>query len=559
MESMLHRSRDGIVDPRQDMPRPGYRLNYVKHPLALRIELNQKSLLPLFDMQGSGAVHEAEPCRAVYYVDDSAEVDRPETRGVSLDCNQLIRDDSRRWICDSHPPQVELLPSPNGLTRSGEGMLSSANLAAGKIMRKTPRQVSDRAVRQCQQVGARHGSLAGCRQKLFSLLPTRSDQPEHEAQYLRLSRQLLNSRPAPIQSSSMPTTVRSFSKINLGLAIGPARPDGFHGLTTLYQTLAANDLVTVTLEPARATRITLTSDNPRVPATKNGPAERNTAFQAVRLALEAVGAVAEVSVHIEKRLPIQGGMGAGSANAAAALIALDRELKARGIRSLCAQEGLRIAAEIGSDVPLFLIGGAVLGLGRGEEVYPMPDLPPARCVIALPGIGVSTAWAFHEWETRRQKERIQSSDLLTGSDSSSTLNELSRSIASAFCEPHFSGVFALGEGLAENPEAPANSFAGLMNPLLALVRTGIENDFEKVVFPQNPLFGEIKRTLAASDTPELAAIYAGLSGSGSALFGLYATETAAITAEGRLANLGVRSMQTETLQRSEYWRRMLVE
>jgi len=229
-------------------------------------------------------------------------------------------------------------------------------------------------------------------------------------------------------------------------------------------------------------------------------------------------------------------MGAGSANAATALLALDRELKAQGMKSQCGPERLRIAAEVGSDVPLFLIGGAVLGVGRGEEVYPMPDLPPTHCVVALPEIGVSTPQAFRDWDARP--------DSLTGSSPSGRLNTLSRSLASAFCEPHSSGVFASGENLAPNP-------------LLALVRTGIENDFEEVVFSQNPLFGTIKRALAASDDPEHAAIYAALSGSGSALFGLYRTAAGADAAEGRLAKIGVRSMRTQTLTREEYWNRMV--
>jgi len=378
----------------------------------------------------------------------------------------------------------------------------------------------------------------------------------------------------------MPTTVRSFSKINLGLAIGPVRADGFHSLTTLYQTLAAHDLVTITLQPSAANRITLTSNDARVPIN-----EHNTAFKAIRRALDVLATTADVSIHIEKRLPVQGGMGAGSANAAAALIALERELAEHGItstttlRKLWGPEKLRIATEVGSDVPLFLIGGAVLGVGRGEEVYPMPDLPATHCVMALPEIGVSTPQAFRDWDAlysagslERNVEREmrapyaswnvepkpdkQPSSQLTHASPSSTLKGLSRSLASAFCEPHSSGVFALGQDLAENP---ANVFAGRKNLLLALVRTGIENDFEEVVFPQNPLFGEIKRTLTASDSPELAAVYAALSGSGSALFGLYATEAAADAAEERLAKLGVRSMRTETLPREDYWRRMFVE
>ena len=143
---------------------------------------------------------------------------------------------------------------------------------------------------------------------------------------------------------------------------------------------------------------------------------------------------------------------------------------------------------------------------------------------------------------------------MTGSGPSGRLNTLSRSLASAFCEPHSSGVFASGGNLAER--ISANPFAEA-NPLLALVRTGIENDFEEVVFPQNPLFGTIKRALAASDDPEHAAIYAALSGSGSALFGLYRTEAAADAAEERLAKMGVRSMRTETLTRAEYWGKLM--
>jgi 4-diphosphocytidyl-2-C-methyl-D-erythritol kinase len=334
----------------------------------------------------------------------------------------------------------------------------------------------------------------------------------------------------------MPTTVRSFSKINLGLAIGPARPDGFHALTTLYQTLDAHDLVTVEARPAAETSIFLSSNDVRIPTD-----ERNTAFKSVLLALKALKITAEVRIYIDKRLPVQGGLGAGSANAVAALIGLERELQAHGVAPLPGPEKLRIAAEIGSDVPLFLIGGAVLGVSRGEEVYPLPDLPATHCVLALPNTGVSTPQAFRDWDA------LHASSALTGPLPSDRLSELSRALASALCEPHSSGVFRLAGDLAGNS-------------LLALVRTGIENDFEEVVFPQNPSLGEIKRVLAVPDlVPEHAALYAALSGSGSALFGLYETLEAAAAAEARLAKLGIRSLRTKTLPRGPYWRTMLVD
>jgi len=112
---------------------------------------------------------------------------------------------------------------------------------------------------------------------------------------------------------------------------------------------------------------------------------------------------------------------------------------------------------------------------------------------------------------------------------------------------HSSGVSAMGGGLAGKTG----------NPLLALVRTGIENDFEEVVFRQYPSLGNIKRILAGSGDPEESAIYAALSGSGSALFGLYGTAAAAEAAEVRLSEAGVRWLRTKTVPRDEYWRTMV--
>src|ERR1039457_7214828 len=198
----------------------------------------------------------------------------------------------------------------------------------------------------------------------------------------------------------MATRVRSYSKINLGLAIGPVRADGFHGLATLYQTLALHDLVTVEVKAGsrfevrgsrerQTSEVSVTTNHPGVPTDA-----RHTAWKMEELALLRMGLSAEVKMHIQKDLPVQGGMGAGSANAAAALLGLERELGS----ALPEAQRLELAAEVGSDVPLFLVGGAVLGTGRGEVVTAMPDLPATWCVVAVPEVGVSTPRAFQEWD-----------------------------------------------------------------------------------------------------------------------------------------------------------------
>ncbi|HEX7159491.1 MAG TPA: 4-(cytidine 5'-diphospho)-2-C-methyl-D-erythritol kinase, partial [Edaphobacter sp.] len=273
----------------------------------------------------------------------------------------------------------------------------------------------------------------------------------------------------------MSTRVRSYSKVNLGLAIGPVRPDGFHGLTTVYQTLELHDVVTVSARQASATKIELTTNDARVPV--DG---RNTCWKMVEQALERMGVAADVSIHIDKRLPVQGGMGAGSANAAAALIGLERELGT----TLPGAERLSLAGQVGSDVPLFLLGGAVLGLGRGEMVVPLPDMPSVFCVVAVPEVGVSTPQAFRDWDA------LQGSAGLTPVDNPDRLNELSLAYASLYAEPGTSGIFQ-GSGSETSQGSQGDDLAE--NTLLALVRTGVENDFERVVFPAYPSLREIKR------------------------------------------------------------------
>jgi 4-diphosphocytidyl-2-C-methyl-D-erythritol kinase len=367
----------------------------------------------------------------------------------------------------------------------------------------------------------------------------------------------------------MSTRVRSFCKINLGLAVGPARPDGFHALTTLYQTLALHDIVTVTVRPSRETFILLTSNHPGVPDTQRGSAHKNTAYRIVDLALDQLGLTAEVTIDIQKRLPVQGGLGAGSANAAAALIGLERELHQPDIAReldttflgrLSGPDRLALAAQVGSDVPLFLFGGSVLGLGRGEEVYPFPDLPVTPCVVAIPGVGISTAAAFRALDARHLSD--QPAESLTSGATPDKLSTLSRALSAVWSpsganlatggnsepakEPSPSGIPRLSSDLAENL-------------LLTLVRTGIENDFEEVVFQEHPSLRSTKRDLVGdSSVPEGSrAIYAALSGSGSALFGLYRSMADASAAQQRVQSSGTQALLTETLPRPEYWRAML--
>ena len=363
----------------------------------------------------------------------------------------------------------------------------------------------------------------------------------------------------------MTVAVRSFAKINLGLYIGARRADGFHDLRTVYQTIALHDVIRVSVdqskrERGRGVEIECKCDDPRVPLDAS-----NTCYRMAALVMKQLGAHGKVTIDIEKRLPVQGGLGAASSNAVATMLALEKALGARPTPGqqresrrgkprlnddgLSCSAQLQIAAQIGSDLPLFVIGGTVLGVGRGEEVYPLPDLPPVPMVVVTPDVGVSTPKAFAAWDelqpdTPKAGKRRSSGERrpaeLTHPESSDRLLEVGCALSAWLRGTSHAG-------------APA-SVGGRDGSLLSdLVRAGIANDFESVVFSQLPELRDIKRALERAGSK-----YASLSGSGSALYGLFGSGAEAVKAAERLRKQGLKALATRTLTRREYWKRSFI-
>jgi len=180
-------------------------------------------------------------------------------------------------------------------------------------------------------------------------------------------------------------TIESPAKINLLLDVLGRRADGYHDIRTIFQTVSLCDSVTVSLE---GEGIGVASDDPALPA-----GEENLAGRAARALLDAAGRGAKgvgVRVQIVKRIPVGAGLGGGSGNAAATLVALDR-LLGLGWGAARLEE---IGAAVGSDVPFLVRGGAALGEGRGERLTRLPNLEPIPILLAKPPLSVSTRWAY---------------------------------------------------------------------------------------------------------------------------------------------------------------------
>jgi 4-diphosphocytidyl-2-C-methyl-D-erythritol kinase len=245
----------------------------------------------------------------------------------------------------------------------------------------------------------------------------------------------------------------------------------------------------------------------------------------------------KATITIDKKLPVQGGLGAASSNAVATMRALQKELK----QQLEPRERLRIAEEVGSDLPLFLIGGTVLGIGRGEQVFALPDLPVLHLVVAFPEVGVSTPAAFKAWDglfgAQPGKAVPQPRPQLTPEQQTAKLDTFSHEVYSWLWKTSVvSGVSTRGGNRAEAP-------------LLDLVRTGIENDFERVVFPLYPAIRDVKRAIEHAGSS-----YASLSGSGSTVYGIFRNADAAKKAAKLLGKQGIRAVATRTIGRKEFWK-----
>ena len=291
---------------------------------------------------------------------------------------------------------------------------------------------------------------------------------------------------------------KAYAKINLGLTVLGRRRDGYHELRTVYQSIGLADHLAVTLKTGPR-RVHLETSGLQVPG-----GSQNLAARAAEAMLEELNLRASVSVVLHKRIPLGSGLGGGSSDAATVL----RTILHLSKRTLPAERLLGLAAALGSDVPFFLYGGRALGLGRGEEVYPLPEEPRRCCVLFFPGRGMDTVEAYRRLRRPR----------LTPLAASPTIELFSSRVN----------------------DARGNRWSGPGHH-------GLENDFEPLVFREFPGLARVKETLR-----QAGAEVASLSGSGSAVFGLFQNYSTARRAAQQHRGQSGRVVLTRTISRREF-------
>ena len=179
-----------------------------------------------------------------------------------------------------------------------------------------------------------------------------------------------------------------YAKINLGLDVLGLRPDKYHEVAMVMQTVSLADTVTITDAP----ELQVTTD---LPGLEGGPS--NLAYKAAMLMGEYARRTPRVHIHIEKKVFLAAGLAGGSTDAAAVLRGLNRYWEL----GLPAEKLERLGAKLGSDVPFCVAGGTALAEGRGEILTALPDLPPLYLVLAKPGLEISTPWAYREFDKQK--------------------------------------------------------------------------------------------------------------------------------------------------------------
>jgi 4-diphosphocytidyl-2-C-methyl-D-erythritol kinase len=296
-------------------------------------------------------------------------------------------------------------------------------------------------------------------------------------------------------------TVPSFAKINLDLRVLHRRPDGYHELRTIFQTISLKDRISIEVELKKRTQIDLTC---------SFQIADNLVVRAAEAVLDHLKVSAWVCFVLRKRIPMGAGLGGGSSNAAAVLIALPALLG----RPIAAPDLIRIGESLGSDVPFFLVGGTAVAVGRGTEVYPLPDMPSRHAVVVSTGVHVSTAEAY---------------------------GSLSRAVADGLTSPPGSPILREFQTIAGSLGRPG------------LDQFPLTNDFEKPVFQRHPELSAVARKLR-----RLGAKPARMTGSGSALFGLFETASQAREAAARFPAAAATPVRFVTRKRyKSVWRRAL--
>lgn len=186
----------------------------------------------------------------------------------------------------------------------------------------------------------------------------------------------------------MKLTETGYAKINLGLDVLGLRPDKYHEVAMVMQTVSLSDTVTITESP----ELEVTTDRPEL---EGGPS--NLAYKAAVLMGKFARREPRVHIHIEKRIFLTAGLAGGSTDAAAVLRGLNRYWEL----GLPAEKLERLGAKLGSDVPFCVAGGTALATGRGEILTPLPDLPPLQLVLAKPQLEISTPWAYREFDKQK--------------------------------------------------------------------------------------------------------------------------------------------------------------
>ena len=293
----------------------------------------------------------------------------------------------------------------------------------------------------------------------------------------------------------------AYAKINLGLRILDKRPDGFHELRTVFQTISLADRLSVGYEGGGRRKVSLRCNQPDLAG------GANLASRAAEALLSLGRWGGKVSIDLEKRIPAGAGLGGGSSDAGAVLLALAELLNPRPTP----EQLHEAAAAIGSDVPFFLIGGRALGLGRGEELYPLPEPRLRRWMLLVtPSLQVSTAEAYSGLAQAR---------------SVPLTFDAKRLIIREFCA---------GIDLSGRTEVSESQRA-------------LANDFEDVIFRRFPELEQYKRKIQQAGARGVA-----MSGSGSALFGLFEGKVMAQRAARKIRGEGAEAYVVHTVGRRHY-------